>query len=383
MKDIGVQLKESDSLEEWMMKHKDSCFPKYSKEKGELSYPERYKAFKTSLHGLQLRVERGAMSAGTVKLMDRVTDVVNEKDDEMRKRLFDELVKSDTVVDLNDHGPEHVAKVIEKVSEMLWFFQSGHLTPYEGFMLLCAIQVHDAGNIFGRENHEKNCIKMMDDLGKNYIPDAFERKVIEKLAMVHGGKIDEDKDTIGRLSLSKVIYERKIRKAMLAALLRFGDELADDTSRADRVGLEQGTILPESRIYHRYSQSLHTVKIAKNNANEKIELNLSYEFDSTIATQEFNKSGQSKYLLDEIYERTLKMERERRYCMRFLRPCFSLDAIRVEITIAHAQNPWKSDKIQYTLEENGYPSAPTTGCMSNVRSGEEEKQFLMKEWGVL
>ncbi len=81
------------------------------------------------------------------------------------------------------------------------------------------------------------------------------------------------------------------------------------------------------------------------------------EFDSDIASQTFNKRGRQTYLLDEIYDRTLKMERERRYCMRYLRPCFSLDRIKIEIVIQNA-DPKKAHlhyTIPYTLEENGYP----------------------------
>ena len=80
------------------------------------------------------------------------------------------------------------------------------------------------------------------------------------------------------------------------------------------------------------------------------------------------------------------MERERRYCMRFLRPCFSLDSIRVEINIQDVANAYNSDKLQYILEENGYPSDPISGGIKNfvedIRTGEEEIEFL-KKWGKL
>lgn len=387
MEDKGIPLEMGFGMEDWLLSKSPSCFPNFSSFNGENSYPNRYIAFKDALLPIHNSVEKGAMAAGAIEWMDKTIEIIKKiEDGEERRHSMDQLIKSDPIVHLNNHGPGHVNKVIEKVSEMLHFFDGGHLTPYEGFFLLCAIQAHDIGNVFGREEHEKRCKEILEEKGKPIIPDSFERKVIEKLAMVHGGAINGERDTVGFLSESKKLYERKVRKKLLAALLRFGDELADDSSRADREGLERGTILVGSRIYHRYSASLHTVQIERNKETERVQLNLSYEIDSDLATQVFKKNNDNTYLLDEIYNRTLKVERERRYCMRFLRPFFSLDSIRVEIIIQNSKNAFQSDKIQYTLEETGYPSTPESGSikkfLSDLRSGEEEEQYLKKEWDL-
>lgn len=387
MEDNPVRLEDGKSLENWLKECNDSWFPSFQIARGEMPYPERYNELTRALLPVHNDVEKGAMAKGAFEWMEKTKSIINDaKDSNERQRLYQQLIESDPIVYLNNHGPGHVNKVIDKVSEILHSFQRGHLTPYEGFFLLCAIQVHDIGNVFGREDHQRHCRQILDEKGKPFIRDAIERRVIEKLALVHGGAFNGERDTIGFLSESRTLHEKKVRKKLLAALLRFGDELADDSTRADRDGLEQGTILEGSLIYHRYSEALHTVKIATDGANERVQLELSYEFDSDLAAQEFKKNGENKYLLDEIYNRTLKMERERRYCMRFLRPYFSLDCIRVEIIIGHAKSPLQSDKIQYTLEENGYPSDPASGGIKNysrsIRSGEEEMQHLRREWGL-
>jgi hypothetical protein len=133
---------------------------------------------------------------------------------------------------------------------------------------------------------------------------------------------------------------------------------------------------------------LHTVKIKKNAENDRVELNLSYDFDSEIAKKQFTKFGDDKYLLDEIYDRTLKMERERRYCMRYLRPHLSLDSIRVIIVIQNSRNAYQCDTIRYTLEENGYPSDPSSGSIKqlvqnepHLRTGKDEVEYMKREWG--
>lgn len=387
MDECGVPLDKGKNIEEWLEDQPPASFPNFSATKGEKSYPVRYKDLKIALLPIHENVEKGAMAAGAIEWMKQSVDIINEiEDNNERKNALRKLIESDPIIYLNNHGPGHVDKVIGKVSEMLHFFDRSHLTPYEGFLLLCAIQAHDIGNVFGRVDHEKRCQEILEDKGKPFIRDGIERKVIEKLALVHGGAIGGERDTIAMLSESKQLNDRKIRKKLLAALLRFGDELADDSSRADREGLEMGTILEGSRIYHQYSQSLHTVMIDRDSVNGRVQLNLSYEFDTTVAKQKFMKNGKKKYLLDEIYDRTLKMERERRYCMRFTRPSFSLDAIRVEIIIQHAKNAFKSDKIRYTLEENGYPSDPASGhikkFLPDIKSGKEQMQYLTTEWSL-
>ncbi|MEN6374084.1 MAG: hypothetical protein ABFD75_04775 [Smithella sp.] len=385
MEDKGIPLEKNENLEDWLKARDNNAFPKFSISKGEKPYPERYFNFSDAILPIHNLVEKSAMAAEAQIWIEKCIEKIGKcKDERERTLLLNKFKESDPIMYLNNHGQGHVNKVIEKVSEMLHFFDRGHLTSYEGFFLLCSIQIHDVGNVFGREEHEKRCRTILEDKAKPFIPDKFERNVIEKLSLVHGGIINGDRDTIGFLPDTRMLHEQKIRKRLLAALLRFGDEMADDSSRADNDGLDKGIIPEGCRIYHHYSASLHTVKIEKDTENEKVQLNLSYEFDSDLATKKLKKNGEYRYLLDEIYNRTLKLERERRYCMRFIRPYFSLDGVRVEIIIQHAQNPIKRDIIRYTLEENGYLSDPPSDTIKlfgeEIRSGEEEVQHLKKEW---
>ena len=384
--DNGIELANNMELETWLHEHETTDYPPYSVERGEMPYPQRYENYKLALEPIHGIVEKGAMATGAADHIEETKNIIDIEDSEKRHVLFDKLTQDDLFVYLNNHGHGHVGNVISKVSEMLHFFENGHLTPYEGFFLLCAIQTHDVGNVYGRKDHEKRGKDILETKGKPYIPDGVERKVIGRLALVHGGAFDGNRDTISALFESRKIHGYVLRERLLAALLRFGDELADDSSRADNEGLAANKIPEGSRIYHYYSQALHTVKIERN-PRRKVQLDLSYEIDSSLALQTFKKSGVDKYLLDEIYDRTLKMERERRYCMRFLRPYFSLDSIRVEIIIQHSDNLLKHDTIQYTLEENGYPFDPTLDDIKKfnqeIRTGEEEKKYIEKEWGKL
>src|ERR1039457_2256022 len=54
---------------------------------------------------------------------------------------------------LNDHGPGHITTVIQRATELV-AAKACALSPYEVYLLLAAIQVHDVGNILGRKGHE-------------------------------------------------------------------------------------------------------------------------------------------------------------------------------------------------------------------------------------
>jgi hypothetical protein len=290
-----------------------------------------------------------------------------------RQALLEDLDRAEPLVYLNAHGAGHVEKVIGKAFELLK--QTGcAITAYEGYLLLCAIQFHDVGNIFGRDRHEQKCRTIMDQACRQIIKDTAERNAISHISMVHGGCWGTSLDTIGSLLPERTLFGAPVRMQLLAAVLRFADELADDSSRADRAAMDNNLIPAEGLIYHRYSESLHTVDVKPNS------IELSYEFESSLAFKTLKKGGKSKFLLDEIYSRTLKMERERRYCMRFLRPHMSIDQIKAEIVIQSAHNGLETDKITYTLQETGYPGKPddVKEFGKELRTGQEEREYLKK-----
>ena len=386
MDDKQIKLEEGIGLEEWLESHDNRLFPSYSEEKGQRPYAKRYEELKNAMKPIHDNVQIGAMAESIKQWQEDILSRIDMAQCDDERMALKKILENDPAVYLNNHGRGHVCKVIERVSEILHHFDTGHLTPYEGFFLLCAIQIHDVGNVFGRAGHERQCKHILETEGKPFIPDSFERNAIEKIALVHGGAYNGDCDTIRHLASARPLNGRPVRKRLLAGLLRFGDEMADDCTRCDSKGLEMGTILEGSRIYHQYSEALHTVKIERNSENQRLELILSYELYSDVIRALFKKGSDEKYLLDEIYDRTLKMERERRYCMRYLRPYFSLDAIRVEIIIQNKELLNLKKRICYTLEEDGYPDSPKPGSIkafgAEIPTGAEGYSCLQREWGI-
>lgn len=251
---------------------------------------------------------------------------------------------------INDHGPDHIRKLIERLTELLKG-KNVSISPYETFVLLCAAHFHDIGNMFGRQQHEEQSAKVMNDLGPLFSNDQVEKRWIFRIAAAHGGS---EKDKITEIPAETVVLNQTIRPQFLAALLKFGDELAEDYERAARYPLEKGLVPPSSEIFHRYAEALHSVTVD----HGAQELRFEYEIKKAQVTAAYdfekNNTASKVYILDEIFKRTMKAHYERIYCMRFLRP--QLDLNRISVTISVSDDNLKQlGQIGYRLEEVGYP----------------------------
>ena len=280
-------------------------------------------------------------------------------------RINDELY--DKIILLNKHGKEHVESVISRASDLAkCIIDKEHkFSPFEIFILLCAIQIHDIGNMYGRDNHTTSFESDFERYAKeSFINDAVLIKCIFNTAKVHGGKIRGNSDTIEAAGIryKTTVLQIDIRQRLLAAILRFADELADDNTRALDIDISK---IPEySKIYHAYSNSLHTVRIEKEDKEDAYFVKLCYFMSIQQAFCSYKKLKResngniisiSLPLIREIIERTKKMERERRYCSRHFLPYIILKHIMVEIEIDLGGFEGLK-RIVYTLEETGYPN---------------------------
>ena len=260
---------------------------------------------------------------------------------------------------LTDHGTQHVTTVIRRASELVTDGESVFLTLYETFLLLVAIHFHDVGNIFGRDKHERRISKLMQELDESIIgSDGLEKRMIRDIAMAHGGYADtegHDKDTISKISWENPRGSSEPRVQLLAAVLRFADELADDHTRTSRF-LINNKLVRTSEAYHMYADRLRKVTIQPKDRK----VSLLFELNAIHATTKYRKGLRKVYLYDEIVERCLKMHRERVYCLRFMQPHVRIDAIDVSITITTENYMTVLEQIPFSLIQCGYPDGPTS-----------------------
>lgn len=256
---------------------------------------------------------------------------------------------NDTIY-LNDHSDKHVSMVIEKISQLLGDDISTYISEYELFFLLTAIQIHDAGHIIqGRNGHEKAAGTFLDIFNK-YAISAIERQVIRKIAEAHSGK----NDPIGKLE-NDYVSGQKVQARLLAALLRFGDELADGNSRAASFALDLDKIPADSRLFHVFSRCLDTFNASSDSGS----VDMSFCIGKNYLKERFKKttkSGETEiYLIDEIYIRSIKTYTECLYYNRFVPEKLRMSVVNVKINFLNEHGDEYYDPISYRLKEKGYP----------------------------
>ena len=254
---------------------------------------------------------------------------------------------------LNDHGPKHIETVIKRASELL---QNSNcvLSPFEVYILLCCIEIHDVGNIYGRTTHEKKSINIILQAPGICGRDTIEAKTITRIAETHGGRLEnESKDKIETLEINESLTHGKIRSRLIASILRLSDELADDKTRANHTLLFENKLPKKSQVYHAYAHCLQSVDI--NSTDQSIELK--FEVPLKFLKRTFGKMGKNVFLINEIYERLYKMHLERIYCMSYSRGNIDIEKIRVDIVFYDENLKHSIPRMIFYIQENGYPES--------------------------
>lgn len=271
-----------------------------------------------------------------------------------------------------DHSLDHFNAVLRYTGYLLGLPKYGNasdfreeltLTPYEVYLTLVSILLHDAGNIYGRQGHEKKPLKIIKDMGKAACPDAFEAKTIATIAKVHGGKQKDasgelTKDTIANSSLNTEDTYKAIpyRGRLIAAIVRFADEICEDRDRAAQPLMESPTLPKKSEVFHQYAHSISSVEVDLQGKTIKIK----YELEKEDAIRKFGKGNkddiQEVFIIDEINERLEKMYCELSYCRRFFADALSIEVIRATVRIHDDEEVVQEQTFE--LREHGYPSLP-------------------------
>lgn len=265
---------------------------------------------------------------------------------------------------LTRHDDTHIKRVIDIVSNLL-SAKAVEITPYEGFILLLAIQIHDIKNIEGREDHERKVMEVVTELNlAKDLKDSVTIKMIAQIANCHAGSLiiedKEEKDKITKLLPPDYRTGKfRVRPRFLAALLRIADEYADEPNRAYKYLASKGLISKKSEVHHKFAESLHNVHVDADGGSVHFEFYIE-PHDALVKFGKYNKKTDGfdeVYLLDEIFKRTVKSHYETVYCMRFLRPKIDITKLIVSISVPdHNSDSPVSDLINYKLVEFGYPN---------------------------
>lgn len=248
---------------------------------------------------------------------------------------------------LTDHGVEHVNDVMMHAN-MIIGKNVKKLIGYEIYLLLLAIHFHDLGNIKGREEHEEKIAEIMAEMGEALPLDITEKQFVIAIATAHGGYVNGDKDTIYNINVDRSCNGIKVRAKLLAAILRFADELSDDFNRAKYKGIDIPT---QNEAFHEYSKSLEPVLI------EGETVAFHFRIPHALTQKKIGKANRKVFLYDEILERLAKTMRELEYCRNYGEGIIKLTTSNVTIDVSEPNNILKcKESLGFRLRVQGYPN---------------------------
>jgi HD superfamily phosphodiesterase len=270
---------------------------------------------------------------------------------------------------LTDHGEDHINMVIDYIHKLLQC-SNGELNGYEIFIILLAANFHDVGNIKGRDKHEQKIYDIMEEIGDNISLDIPAKRIVANIAIAHGGFRENDsesRDTLSDLNEVDFLNGKPIRSAMLAALLRFADELSDDNTRATK--LKHDDIPKLNLIYHKYSKSLSPITF-----NGKT-ISFSFELSDCDVTDKIIKGDKEIYLYDEIINRLKKCLCELEYCRKYAEGIINISTLNIKITVTPKGKIKAIDGHTFSLRLAGYPNI---GAMKieNYLSSDDSSKFI-------
>ena len=243
---------------------------------------------------------------------------------------------------LTAHGTGHVQTVIN-IAGKLVADKLCELKGYEIYILLLAIHLHDVGNYLGRIEHEEKIRDVINMIPSEILIDEPLKMLLLNIASVHGGRLaDDNKDKISLLRHKEPCNSIEVRPQLLAAILRFADELSDDNTRASSLPVPE-----KNEMYHKYCSVLSPVNLSGNTVT------MQYYISVEDVMNKYRKGRKKEYLFQEICSRLEKCMRELEYCRMYADGIIRITTLSVQISVIKASN---FEPLIFRLTLSGYPN---------------------------
>jgi len=222
---------------------------------------------------------------------------------------------------LSDHGPAHLANVMENVFSLVSGDPQVHgFSAMDLYVLALVVVFHDVGNLFGRDNHHTNIGKVYDWARGVAADVRREKTLVIKAAQAHTGTNSTgSRNTLIAVDLVDHLDGRQIQLRHIAAAMRFADELAEGPQRTtdfyrEHIGYEAST-----EVFHQYAACTH---VAADRANERIRLTFEIQLDDFKGEPNERRAALTAFLTF-VLHRIAKLDEERRYA-KFYCPILSV-----------------------------------------------------------
>jgi hypothetical protein len=253
-----------------------------------------------------------------------------------------------------DHGEAHIDGVIWAASQLLQRAISNEdlVTSFDIYLLLTAIIWHDAGMVSQRRGHEIAVRKLLDGVAELAFEDITEKRLVEEIIAAHTGR-----GTIQRLRQEERFRHFNVYPRVLASILRFGDEISEDSSRISQALLKRGGVPAEHLIYWHYAACVK----ASHPDPFRERVILTIEIDQSEAVQEFllpqgtPNPPIKRTLIEYVVERIEKVVLERAYCATHFSRHASIQAIEVRLSLINGTSRIAGYDQTFEFGELEYP----------------------------
>ena len=215
---------------------------------------------------------------------------------------------------LTDHGPVHIRNVLDNV-DFLIPSGSHNFSGTELYCLCLGVLFHDVGNLEGRDKHNLRVAQFYDHVRGGTQEWNHEKYLITRAAQAHTGKCRAGtNDTLKDVPEREHLFGKPVRLRVIAAIIRFADELAEGPQRTSEFMRRHERYEPSSQLFHDYA-SITQVCIDRN--NNRIALTYSIDLPADKPAEEV--LAHTRGLLELTYRRILKLDQERRYARFYAR----------------------------------------------------------------
>lgn len=238
---------------------------------------------------------------------------------------------------LTDHGEKHVANVLENARLLLGIQDSTNsdwnlLNPIELYLLCMTALFHDVGNLFGRNRHNHNIAQIHGAVFNGLFEEEDEKLSVIMAARAHCGTslTDGSKDTLKELG-TMYVYGKTVRLQIIAAIIRFADELAEGPQRTSNFLIENKIFSTDSIKFHDYARM---VRVNIDKQSERIALSYHINLGSCRGDGELSTNlTELENRLKLIYSRITKLDQERRYARYYCEFLSPFKETSINITI--------------------------------------------------
>ena len=238
----------------------------------------------------------------------------------------------------NDHGPEHVERVLEKLDQLVGGNPAKHqlLRPYELFLTMLSILYHDIGILRAREDHPEHSAIFVEEEKNEYLVDPRDRDIISAAVMSHSSSKDIALET-ERFADEELIGSQSVRPRVIAALVRLADELDEDFRRANPAAQDKLDLPEASVFFWQFCQRVRGIR--PDLRSRSIDIDVRFEREDVGRT--VLVKNRRRPFVSAFAEKLAKINRERIVVAPFLPEPLRYTQLKVSVKPLPRHKSWK------------------------------------------